>query len=370
MSNTVNVTNNTANTANLPSKTIYCYRSNVPLANVTAICSMGWPLLSSIQTTLLHPIYSFPLPKLIVNMTELLREADSAEWLLTDGALLSIRLHMSAIMYELDAIWRAPAESNQHVASLPAVHIAVGCAARLNKLASWYHVAASKKLAMPTYRVSKHNQNMEWQNLSAWLEDAEQTIEDWRTGADRLKTADELRKHEQALLTVKAENVYKRIDLNKVWNWIDIQMAQDTRYPAGRRTTFKTIFMRGDIAPEDWTTDDIDDIVEAILNTCDIGNEISHFITTRLSHIRALIIDFYSSFTLLSNVSSEGVAHPDMLVTEQEAKFFADFDRRAESLADLPPEPKRESFASQALYLKAKAQHNILTKRFANKTTG
>jgi hypothetical protein len=164
---------------------------------------------------------------------------------------------------------------------------------------------------------------------------------------------------------VKAEHIYKRIDFNKVWNWIDIQMSQSPSYPAGRRVTLKSLFMRGDVAPEDWTTDDVDDLVEAILLTCDCGNEITHFINTRLSHIRALIIDFYSSFTLLS-VGNQGDshAHPDQQQTKQELEFFGEFDRKVESLSELPPAPKRESFASFALFLKAQAQHNLLVRRF------
>ena len=351
----------------LPTKIIYCYRSNVPLASVTAICSQGWPMLSSIQTVLIHPIYQMPLAKLVIKLEEHLELAQDTEWSITDQEISEIKLCMSAIMYALDAIWQAPAESRQHIPSLPSTSVAVGSAARLAKLAAWFDYVTSKKISFPLYRISKHNDNINWENFAGWLDDAEAIKHDWEHGAGKLATEEELRKREAALLTVKAEHIYKRIDFNKVWGWIDIQMSQSASYPAGRRETFKSLFMKGDTVPEDWTTDDVDDLVEAILTTCDCGNEITHFINTRLKHIRQLIVDFYSSFTLLSSVSrdaSGAATNPDAVHTEQEAEFFADFDKRANELTELPAAPKREHFTSLALFLRAQAQHNILMRRY------
>lgn len=348
----------------LPTKIITCYRSGVPLASVTAICSQGWPLLNSFQASLIHPIYQMPLSKLILKLKDHLHSAEAAEWLVDDHEITEIRLCMSAIMYDLDAIWQASAESKQHIPSLPSGVVAIGSAARLLNLASWYHFATSKRMTFPQYRIAKHNNNLEWQNFSTWLEDAETIRDEWQSGKDRHAQAEELRRREAALLTVKAESIYKRIDFNKVWNWIDIQLA--TEYAAGRRATFKELFMRGDLSPEDWMADDVDDLVEAILKCCDTGNEISHFINTRLNHIRQLIADFYGSFTLLDTVAKDGVsAHPDAVQTEKEKQFFDALDHKADQLVELPPAPKRESFATLALFLKAQAQHNLLARRFA-----
>lgn len=175
------------------------------------------------------------------------------------------------------------------------------------------------------------------------------------------------------MLEVRAENIYKRIDFNKVWNWIEVQMAREPKYPAGRRQTFKTIFMRADQAPEEWTLDDIEDVQLAVLETCDMGNEISFFINNRLRQIRAVIEDFYSSFTLLNNVSNEKLDALDAVTPQEQAAsdtFFSSFDRRANELEQLPEAPKRESFASYPKFLQAQAQWNILKRRYdmMNKT--
>ena len=349
--------------SSLPTKTINCYRSGLPLASVTAICSQGWPLLNSFQTRLLHPIYEMPLSKLIVKLKDHLTVAEQAEWLIQNHEITEIKLCMSAIMYDLEAIWQAPAESKQHIPSLPDGKVAVGSAARLLGLANWYHFATTKRLKFPQYRISTYNNNTNWENFSAWLDDAETIRDEWQSKKSEHERAEEVRKREAALLTVKAENIYKRIDFNKVWNWIDIQIS--TEYAAGRRATFKELFMRGDISPEDWIADDVDDLIEAILTCCDTGNEITHFIHTRLNHIRAIINDFYGSFTLLDTVRNENNnAHPDTVQTKQEQEFFGEIDKKADSLEELPTAPKRESFASMAHFLKAQAQYNLLARRF------
>jgi hypothetical protein len=222
--------------------------------------------------------------------------------------------------------------------------------------------------------VSKTNNNLAWQNFSAWLDDAWSIKTEWESRKQAVDTAEELRHRTDALLAVRADKVYKRIDFNRVWKWVDIQLASDKRYPVGRRETFKSIFMGADLAPQDWTLDDIEDLQQAMLECCDLGNEIMFFINARMSNMREIIKDFYSSFTLLSSVEKQ--ADLSDLDTEVEVtktgEFFAGFDRRAESLESLPPEPKRESFATIGLFLQAQAQHRILTRRFQmqGKTAG
>jgi hypothetical protein len=109
----------------------------------------------------------------------------------------------------------------------------------------------------------------------------------------------------------------------------------------------------------------VEDLQFAIVECCDTGNEITHFINTRLNNIKSMLQDFYGSFTLLNSPSRSGEAHPDQLQTKQEEEFFATFDNKIAAMDEIPPEPKRESFASLGLYMKAKAQHSILSKRFS-----
>lgn len=367
------MTANTISTGQLPNKLITCQRSGLPLAKIEALCSMGWPFLSaSTLERLIHPIYSLSLEQLIARLRGQLQTAEQTAWTLNDSEVREISLSMSAIMYSLDAMWLPSPEASIKIEpSLPSIGVATGSAGRLLVLASWYHYVTSKRMEFPIYRTSKLNENLDWKNYGTWLDDAFAIRAEWESGRTELEREDLLKKRTAALLTVKSENIYKRIDFNKVWNWIDIQFIQDGRYPAGRRETFKSIFMKGDLSPEDWLLDDVEDLQLAITECCDIGNEISFFINTRLNAIKSIIRDFYGSFTLLSSTAAEITSDVSMTHNEREktGEFFAAFDDKIAALEEqgieLPPAPKRESFASLGLFLKAQAEWNILNRRLA-----
>ena len=349
-----------------PNKTLYCKRSGLPLATISVLCSNGWPLLShSTFESLVHPVYNFPLEKLLVRFSQQLSAAEQAEWSLIDHDLTEFRLSISAIMYSLDAMWQPSADAAyKQEPSLPCLATAVASGSRLLTIANWYHYATSKRMEFPTYKVSKANNNLGWENFRSWLDAADEVRDEWEEGRTEAERAETLKARTAALASVSAASVYKRIDFAKVWNWIDIQLVQDGRYAAGRRETFKTIFMKGDTSPEDWTVDDIEDIQLAIVEACDVGNDINFFINNRLNQIKAVIQEFYSSFTLLTTGSDSDPADMTLLEKEKSTEFFAAFDQRASNLTELPAAPKRESFATLALFLRAQAQHRILSKRY------
>jgi len=344
------------------SKTIFCPRSGLPLLDVSAICSQGWPMLSSIQASFIHPVYSLDLNRLLLRLDKQLKDAEHSEWKIPDHEQTETALSMSAIMWSLDAISQDP---HNPAPSLPAWPVVIGSAARLFDIATWWHYASSKRLALPTYHTSPKNSNLDWRNFAAFLDAAYSVKEEWETGRKKYATEDEKKRTTAAVKELKRENIYKRIDHTKVWNWIDAQIAQSHKYPVGRRETLRTLFLTGDMNPQDWIVDDIDDLCEAVFDLCDQGNEITHFIGQRLNHIRQTVNEFYGSFTLISSNKATTDASVSDVQTEQEQEFFAEFDRKIESLDQIPPAPKREHFTSIGLFLKAQAQHNILARRFA-----
>lgn len=376
------MTNTIPRVTPLATNIIHCSRSGIALVKVEALCSHGWPVINSLSSTvngLLHPVYGMGLSKLILKLRNELAASEAIAWCSTDNDQRELQLTVSAIMYELDAIWQPPTAAthlwNALVPSLPAWVVVVASAGRLLRVASWYHYVTTKRSEFPKYRVSTANNNLQWQNFSAWLDEAFAIKKEWESGKDTMQQAEEVKARTEALLTVKAESVYRRIDLNKVWAWVDIQMRSDARYGVGRRDTFKTIFLTADMHPEEWNLDDVEDVQVAILETCDIGNDIMFFIRTRLNNTHAIIRDFYSSFTLLSSVAGQannGLNGDDMTKEEQQAAetFFSTFDRKAEALDVMPPEPKRDGFASLPKFLQAQAQWRILSRRHDLKSGG
>jgi hypothetical protein len=247
----------------------------------------------------------------------------------------------------------------QHEPSLPRHEIAAASAGRLLGLAKWYHFISSQRLAFPIYSVSKANENLDWQNFKFWLDTAYQVRHDWATTSREHKREAKEKSQAELLKQLHGE-VYRPVDKKKVWKWIQIQL--EGKVPAGRIVTFQELFMDGDTNPSDWLKDDVDDLQFAIAEHCDMGNAIMFYIRKRLEGIKALINDFYSSFTLLTKAQEDKYGSDEQ--TSQEKEFFAGFDSTAETLEELPPMPDRKDFQTNGLWIQATARWNILKKRW------
>lgn len=347
-------------------KTIYCPRSGLPLVQLTNLCSANWPVLSNFSQSFLHPIYNVPLPALISKLSSQLVCLENNSWKSESSSEeIELALSLSAIMYSLECLVQ---DTRNPAPSLPAFPVALGSASRVLHLASWYFNLTTHRLSFPQYHPNTVDKNLLWQNFSTYL-DACFTIKDeWENGKKKLEAEEAVRLSQDASKEIRASKLLiKRLDYNKVWNWIDTQISQSTKYPAGRRETLKTMFLRGDLEPENWIADDIDDLSEAVFELCDTGNEISHFIQSRLNHIRDSLNNFYGSFTLIGGIADSG--KDSVLVSDAETKkekeFFENFDNQLIEMSELPPAPERSQFANLGLFLKAQAQHNILVRRWA-----
>lgn len=343
----------------LPSikRTIFCQNSGVPLATLDVLVFEGHlAVLESHEAALyLHPFYRTSPGVLGKKLDDALTRAHDSEWVQTKPEQLRLQLLTSALLFSLEVV-------RQELPTLPSFVIASSSASRLLALSKWYFFISSQRLSLPQYHINKKNQNLSWENFKDWLDCAFEIKEDWSKKAKKLEVADKQRAYSESLKEINSE-CYRRIDTRKVWNWMEMQLL--LRYPPGRTTTFKSLFLNGDVEPHEWTLDDVEDLKIAILESCDIGNEITFFINKRLDGIHALIRDFYSSFTLLSTVG-DGSANSlqDEQQTPEEAAFFTEFENKVDSLESLPPAPVRSSFASNGLFWKAQAQWNILSRRF------
>lgn len=335
--------------------TIYCQRSGIAIAQVRTLCVDGFPFIKSMDGLLYHPIYNKNLDSLLALLRKDLQAAKEADWILSESAAQHAALCMSAILYKLGAL-------QDDYACLPCDKVVIGSGNRLLALTNWYHHATSKRLQLPRYRPHRDNLNVGWDNLSGWLEACEEVRTVWETGKDANKKAAELTE-----LTAKTQLSVrtKRNDLPGTWNWIAVQLSGN--YPDGRIHTWKDLWMNGDIEQENWCLDDVEDLMFAITECCDVGNEVMHYVSNRIKHLKEMIRDFYSSFTILSTRSGDASAHPDLTEAERakEKEFFSEIDDRASKLTELPPEPQRKDFASMALFIKAQAQHRLLVRRFS-----
>lgn len=356
-------------------KVINCQRSGVPLVEITSLCSNGWALLSQpIMATFVHPIYGQALGKLVRKLELQLIDADHAEWNMPPVQIREISLTISALMYSLDAMWvpsdDALVNGRNIEPSLPDTKTTVGCAGRVLELASWYFAETTRRITFPLWKPSKNAGNLNWHGFSAWLDACNEIREDWATNKRRAENKALVRSTEDVLKLVSQAQVYKRIDTKKVWNWIELQASEHAgKYPAGRRETLKSVFMNGEQEPELWTPDDVDDLIEMVTDTCDIGNDITSYIRNRASNIRAAINDFYSDFTLIGSRGANCVTGAGLDLTPAEKKaednLFGEYEDKLLGLTELPAKPNPANYPNRVAALKAQAEWNILSKLFA-----
>lgn len=337
-------------------KTIYCQNSGVVLGQLEVLILEGHLayLESHSEAVYLHPFYRMNSVVLLSKLEDCLKFCQGNGWVCTHAEQQRLQLLCSAIMFSLGAI-------KQDGPSLPSFPIAAASAGRLIGLAKWFFYISSQRLSFPTYSVSSTNENRNWENFKHWLDTAYEIREEWGSKSRELQKEAEIRAREQSIKEIKSES-FRRVDTRKVWNWVHLQLVDHV--PNGRIETFKNLFLNGDLEAHEWTLDDVEDLQIELIEHCDIGNEIMHFINKRLDGIKGLIKDFYSSFTLVTRVAGNGNFSDQETQTAEEQSFFSEFDKKAELLEQLPNEPKREDFATLGLFLKAQASHRILTKRF------
>jgi hypothetical protein len=335
-------------------RTIYCQKSGVVLGQLEVLILEGHLayLEAHDEAVYEHPFYRMSQTVLLKKLEDALHHCQNNGWVCTHAEQQRLQLLVSAVMHHLGCV-------KQEGACLPSFTVAASSAGRLLGIAKWFFYVSSQRLQFTTYSISTRNQNLQWENFKHWLDTAYEIRNDWSKNKKEMQREAELRLREESIRTIKSEH-FKRVDTKKVWNWVHLQLAD--HYAPGRLETFKSIFMDGDINAHEWNTDDIDDVSEAILKHCDIGNEIMYFIRKRLDGILGLVKDFGSSFTLITRVQSDKFGEGSQ--TPEEALFFSEFDKKAEALETLPPAPKREDFESLGKFLKAQANWNILSKRW------
>lgn len=341
-----------------------CSRSGVPMLEITTLIGGGaWPLLNTPQfTRAIHPIYARPLHAIIGRMGDCAAALEDAGYIFAHEAqYLEAALTISAGLHAISAIWEPHIDSTKvPEPSLPSEAVTVSCLRRTHQLLSWYHFMTSKRLSFPLYRPTVSNTNEHWENLASWLDACDDIKCEWELGRSTRDIDADIEARKEAQEYVSVAHMVEKIDHRKVWNWIHIQLNADGRYAAGRIKTFETIYLSGEREPERWTQDDIEDVQQAIMECCDVRNDVYQFVVLRLRRIAASIADFFGGFNVLDT--------PVHTVTTQEKEkteaLLADYDAQLIGLDKMPDAPQREQFASLALYLRANAQHNILSRRW------
>jgi hypothetical protein len=336
----------------------YCRRSGVLLGQMIPLVTEAqdiWVRHFN-EAALLHPVYSYNQAKLSQRLHAALYSAHELEWQVTDAHKQKIQLLCSAVMWSLDSI-------KQQRPSLPAWPTAAGSAARILALARWFWFVSSKRLAFPIYSISLQHNNLEWNNIRWWLDACFQIKEDWETKSRKAAQRQELLEASETTQLILRQKLTKRLDMKKVWNWIALQISEE--YSSKQLDYWKDLFLDGDLEAHLWIEEDINDLQTAIVECCDVGNEISYFISDRLRGIRACIRDYRGGFTLIGASSNSADAGNQ---TSQETLMIAGLDQKLEGLTEMGPKPEQKDYPTLGTFLRAQAQWNLLNKRFQSKS--
>lgn len=341
-----------------------CSRSGLPLLEVKSMIGGGaWPLThDALFKRVVHPIYGRPLHRIVRSLDMLSLQLEDAEYIFPHtGAYQEAALHISAGMHAIEAIWEPHPESTRICEpSIPCEAVTVSCLRRFASLLSWYQHETSKRIDFPLYKPSHANTNQAWDNFAAWLDACADIKHEWAVGKADYDMQDELDARSEAEEFVSTAHIYSKLDQRKVWNWIRIQLEKDGRYASGRIQTFETIYLMGEREPDRWTNDDIEDVQLAISECCDVRNDVYQFILKRLRNIAHSIAEFLGGFNVLDTPAHKQTAQEK----EKTDQLLADYDAQLVGLVSLPPQPRREDFSTLALFLKANAQHSILSRRW------
>lgn len=351
-------------------QTILCQRSGIAMGEMTLFLHEGHLayLQAHSQSIYLHPFYNLSPSVLNSKFDAGLEEAKDSGYTRNNAAQQRLQLLFSAIAFSLDCI-------KQDDPGLPSWPVTIGSGKRLLSLSKWHYFETSHRLKLPELHLARSNTNDAWQNVRFWLDACYAVKEDWEAKGRKINQDALLNTRTNALRELKSES-YRKIDLNKIWRWIEVQFEGEV--PPGRIETWSDLFFHGDIEPENWSyrngvAEDVDDLQEALLEHCDIGNPIMHFIQSRLNAIRSIIRDFYSSFTVVRNLVDRNMLNDDGSVkkehtgeiemqTQQELALYESYEKKLAELGGLPPKPQRASFATIGTFMKAEAQWNIMAR--------
>lgn len=345
----------------LTKRDIQCRISGVVLGTLDLYLTEGMmAYLTAVDETLFrHPFYGLSWPVLSKKLDEAIQLTEEAKHCeLSDWQQKRLQLLVSAMAHSLGTV-------KQDAPCLPPFAVAAGSARRLQVIAKWWNEKTTKRTYLPTLHISRLNGNEGWDNFKYWLDACFDLRNEWATKVRKMEHDAQMREASEDVEEIRQELV-KRIDVTRVWNWIDLQLSEAKDISLNERNRWKRLFLRGDLEPELWHLDDLEDLILAMAEHCDTEHDIMFYIRKRTSGIKALMQDFYNSFNLLSSPS--GALPTNDMRTEKETEFLADFDKQAAALEELPAKPDPSQFTSKGLYLQAEARWNILRNRWEQLT--
>lgn len=295
------------------------------------------------DSTLHHPLFAMPTGRLLAfargEYQRLIKLSKDEEATLQEERTLQICF--VAVLHTFGRIV-------QDAPALPPIEVVQQWMPRLFKLAYWKHYLDSKRFQFPEWRLNSVNANEKMQNVGYYIEACEDLRHEYETGKKSLAEEARLKATEEAMKKLRSTWIAP-VGKKALWKWCYAHLSQ-TKYAQDASTWMQELFLASNRGILDWeeekqqTLDAIKTLQDFILDACPGGNIIMHAVSERIEEMRKLVVDHVEAFT----VDLGEWARPD--------------------LEELDPEPKKEDFASNIEFIRAKARWNLQKSAFEKRT--
>lgn len=337
---------------NLLSVDLKCNKTGAYLGvfNCTIIEGSTMLLQNLSEATMLHPFFGLS-DHVLLNKFD-----DAINTLINDSWEPSNRANINKLQILTVAIVdRLGCFVSRHP-TLPSEVITIGSCIGLRSVARWFLTETSRRPMFPGYCPAGNA--IHWESFRAWLWSCFEIREEYQNKIRRIHLEAEQKAREDAAREVVNSSVgYKKSDLKKIWNWLEIQL--ESHINSGRMQTFKRIFLLSDIEPELWEIDDVEDLQIEIAAYCDSTSNVYTFALHRCRALADYLDDFYGSFKLISD---SNIAGNSILEQQRNEELAAELDAKLAASIDLVP-PVETDYTSRALFIKAQAEYRLLLNR-------
>lgn len=270
---------------------IRCHYSGLPIGSLEVNVTAGtMPYLSHWDKAIAyHPVFSMPTYKLLEffksEWNRLAKKLHDEELTENEGNIL--RVCYLACLHSLDCI-------RQDSPALPPLHVVQHTSWRVIALASWKFYLESQRFRFPTLHLSRFNQNLDFSNISAYIDTCFEVRNDYEKNVREIVEKHKVQSAEKALLSLQREWVTP-VSRKILWNWIVAHVPD--KWKPDAQGWLRTMFLSKS-AFVDFHWEDIELGEEIIQSSCPYDSPVMFAVRKRLEEIKALWKEHNAAFDI------------------------------------------------------------------------
>lgn len=336
------------NTANLIiSHRIFCQRSGLQIGTLELVATAGTlPYLTQWKEGVSHhPVFAMEHQKLLefarAEWQRLAQRAADSE--ITEPESNILRVCYLAMLHSLDSVV-------QEQPCLPPLSVVQGTIEGLFNLSAWKFFLESKRFRFPTLKISKGNKNLDFSNISDYLDTCFQIKEDYETKVVEAVEKAKIEAAEKALASLRSEWVTPT-SKKMLFQWVRAHLPE--KYHADGQGWLGTLFLGNEKAIVEFEKEDVALFEEILYASCPVGNSIFKAVRERVDQVKTIWEQHHEAWEI--DLGEDDWLDPSDKVLVNGAKKDA---------PDPGPEPQLNQFTTRGQYIQAHARWTIAKARF------